>query len=283
MKVAVIGLGLIGGSLCKALKAASSKSYHIIAISRKKDALSAAIKMKAADEASLNLGAAADADIIVIATPVDNIVPIYKKLIPIVKNGAIITDAGSIKEPIEKQIESLYRKRGFASRGIALPAYVGAHPMSGKETNGFENSESGLFKNANVVITGSIKKSAKNEKIAAKMWLDTGAKIIKMPAKKHDELVALTSHLPHLMAFALNKIYRDKRTTDRQIEKIVAGSFYSAIRVASSSADMWAPIFSANKKQIKKNLSFFIKELKNFENHLSVQTKIKKQILDAQK
>ncbi|MDR3049707.1 MAG: prephenate dehydrogenase [Elusimicrobiota bacterium] len=279
MKIAVIGLGLIGGSLCKALKSAS-KNERIIAIGRKKDALSAAIKMKAADEASLNLEAVSDADIIVIATPADNIVPIYKKLIPIVKKGAIITDAGGIKEPIERQIKSLYR---FYRKSGHAAAYVGAHPMSGKESNGFANSESGLFKNANVVITGSIPKSLKNENAIEKMWRQTGAKIVKMPSKKHDELVALTSHLPHLMAFALNKIYKDKRNKDKQIEKIVAGSFYSAIRVASSSADMWAPIFSANDKQIKKNLSAFIKELKNFETNLSSQTKTKKRILNAQK
>jgi prephenate dehydrogenase len=115
------------------------------------------------------------------------------------------------------------------------------------------------------------------------MWNDTGAKIIKMAAAQHDDFVALTSHLPHLMAFALNKTYKDKKAKNPQIEKILAGSFYSAIRVASSSADMWAPIFEDNEINIKKNLHGFIRELKKLEGTLGDKNKTKRQILNTQK
>ncbi|MDR3244054.1 MAG: prephenate dehydrogenase/arogenate dehydrogenase family protein [Elusimicrobiota bacterium] len=275
MNIAIIGFGLIGGSLGKALKVKPQK-YHITAIVRKKSAALLALKTKSADTASLNLQDVSKADIVVIATPVDLIIPIYKELIPIVKKGAVITDAGSVKYPIEQEIRKLSRRKGFIS-------FVGSHPMSGKETNGLLNAQADLFKNANVVITDSIQKSKKNENAIANMWRDSGANIIRMSAQKHDELVALTSHLPHLMAFALNKIYKDKRSKDKKIEKIVAGSFYSAIRVASSSADMWAPIFKKNIKYIKSNLNAFIKELKKFEKNLNNQAKVKERILETQK
>jgi len=275
LNIAIIGFGLIGGSLGKALKVKPQK-YHITAIVRKKSAAVLALKTKAADAVSLNLQDASKADIVVIATPVDLIIPIYKKLIPIVKKDAVITDAGSIKYPIEQEIKKLSRRKGFIS-------FVGSHPMSGKETNGLLNAQADLFKNANVVITDSVKKSKQNENAIANMWRDSGANIIRMSAQKHDELVALTSHLPHLMAFALNKIYKDKRSKDKKIKKIVAGSFYSAIRVASSSADMWAPIFKKNIKYIKSNLTAFIKELKKFEKNLNNQAKVRERILETQK
>ncbi|MDR2860468.1 MAG: prephenate dehydrogenase/arogenate dehydrogenase family protein [Elusimicrobiota bacterium] len=279
MKIAILGLGLIGGSLGKSLKVFNNKvhnnKYRILGIGRKKDALNTAIKTGAVDEASLFLTDCFDADIIVIAMPVDLTVETYKKLISIVKKGAIITDVGSVKYSIEKEIEDINKKGNFAS-------FVGAHPMSGKETNGLANSTADLFNKANVVITGSVKKSLKNENIVAQMWQDAGANIIKMSAKKHDELVALTSHLPHLMAFALHKIYKDKKSKDKDIEKILAGSFYSAIRVASSSADMWAPIFANNSANIKNNLNNFIKELNSLGKTLNNKIKVKKQILKTQ-
>jgi prephenate dehydrogenase len=280
-KVAIVGLGLIGGSLGKALRAfnhsSKQKKYHVLGIARRKDILKAAVKKGAADKMSLFLSDASEADIVVIATPVDITVPIYEQLKTIVKKGAVITDVGGVKYHIQKSVSRIYKKGN-------APAFVLAHPMSGKESNGIDNSEAGLFKNANVVITASIgAHPSKNEKLIAQMWIDSGAKIIKMTSKQHDNLVALTSHLPHLSAFALNKIYKDKKNKSPLIEKIVAGSFYSAIRVASSSADMWSPIFEYNKENIKENLNAYIKALHELEKTLDNKEKCRTKILETQR
>jgi prephenate dehydrogenase len=278
LKVCIIGLGLIGASLGKALKYYSN-DYHIIGIVRKRSSISAALKMKAADEVYTNLQRSSEANIVVIASPVDFTAAIYKELSSIVGKDTIITDTGSVKYSIEKQIRHYVE----FNKNKSLPVFVGAHPMSGKETNGLINSDKDLFKNANVVITGSIKKSLKSENVIANMWKTAGSKIIKMPSKKHDELVSLTSHLPHLIAFALNKTYKDKKKKNPAIENIVAGSFYSAIRVASSSADMWAPIFEANREHTIKNLNSFVRELCVFQKNLSNKNKVRQLILKTQK
>jgi len=277
INVAVIGAGQMGGSLGLALKSKALKGkYYIIGIGRTEKNLKTALKINAIDEMSLSFDSAKNADVVVICTPVDTIVPIYKKLAKIVRPNAIITDAGSVKESIEKQINSTSR---FS---LSTLPFVAVHPMAGRESNGIASADAEMFKNANVVITGSIKKSLKNEAKVASMWKAAGAHIINMPAKKHDELVALTSHLPHLIAFSLNEIYKEKKKKNPAIEKIAAGSFKSATRVANSSADMWAPIFAANSGNITKHLDAFIKELNTFKKVLKNKDKMKKEILKTQ-
>lgn len=274
-KVCIIGLGQIGASLGKSLRDLLSK-YYIVGVDVSEDIVNKALKIGAADEVSLNIDVVRNCDIVVIATPVDMIVPITKKLLNTVNKETIITDVGSVKENIEMQIKKIINKKN-------QPTFVFAHPMAGKEKNGVEACNPLLFKNANVVITGSHKKSLKQEKIVEQMWKAVGAKIVKMDSNRHDKTVALTSHLPHLLAFSLNKIYKDELKKNKEIGKIVAGSFKSATRVANSSVDMWVPILQNNKENMKKEISLFIKELKNFEKNLNNKEKLKEEILKSQK
>jgi prephenate dehydrogenase len=271
LKVSIIGLGQIGGSLGLALKSKALKGcYYITGIARKKETLKNALKIGAIDESSLNLEAVKDSNIVVICTPVDAVVPIYEKLIKIIKNSAVVTDVGSVKFPIENEIKNIDSKVPF----------VGSHPMAGKEKNGLISATVDMFKDAKVVITS---RNSKSEKAVTKMWKDVGSVVVKMSAKKHDELVAFTSHLPHVIAFALNKTYKNIKKKNPQIDELTAGSFKSITRVAVSSADMWAPIFSSNSKDINKYLDKFIEELNVFKRNLNDNGKIKKEILKMQK
>jgi prephenate dehydrogenase len=278
LKVCIVGLGQMGGSLGLALKKNSrslKNCYHIIGIGRRKETLDAALKLKAVDETSLSLQSAKAADIVIICTPVDTIVSLYGQLSKIVGKNTIITDVGSVKYSIEKGIRDSFKKNGGVS-------FVGSHPMVGKEKNGIFSSDADMFKNANVVITSVVKQSAENV-LVAQMWKDTGANIIKMPAKKHDELVAFTSHFPHVIAFLLSKVYKRTRAKNPQIDMLTAGSFKSMTRVAVSNADMWAPIFIANSRNIEKHLNEFIKELNVFKQNLKDERKVRKEILKTQK
>ncbi len=274
-KVSIIGMGQMGGSIGQALKSFGSK-YYIIGIGRNKNTLKAALKIGAADEVSLNISAVKGSDIVVICTPVNSIASIYKELTRIVDKKTIITDVGSVKEPIEKIIKSHYKKG-------TKPPFVAAHPMAGRERNGIASADPKMFENAYVIITGSIPKSLKNESIIAKMWEDIGAKTVKIPAKKHDELAAFTSHFPHIVAFVMNKIYKNIKKRNKEIDYLTAGSFKSMTRVSVSSADMWAPILSMNNKNVEKFLKIFIKELQVFQKALKYQNKTKKEILKTQK
>jgi prephenate dehydrogenase len=275
LNVCIIGLGQIGGSLGLALRK-SGAPYYITGIVRKKNSLKAAVKLKIVNEVSLTLESAKNANIVVICTPVDTILPLYKQLSGIVNKEAVITDVGSVKYLIEKGIKSCFVKND----GIS---FVGVHPMAGKEKNGIFSADADMFKNANVVITGPSKELTRNETLVAQMWKYAGANIVKMSAKKHDDLIAFTSHLPHIIAFLLKKIYKKTMKKSPQINILTAGSFQSMTRVAVSSADMWAPIFEANGKNIEKYLSGFIKELNDFKLMLKNKQKIKKEILYIQK
>ncbi|OEG71354.1 hypothetical protein ATZ36_15115 [Candidatus Endomicrobiellum trichonymphae] len=278
LKVCIVGLGQMGGSLALALKKNSrflKNCYRITCIGRRKETLEAVLKLKAADEASLSLQSARDADIVVICTPVDTIVSLYGQLSKIVSKNTIITDAGSVKYSVEKGIRDSFKKNGGVS-------FIGSHPMAGKEKNGIFSADADMFKNANVVITSAVKQSAENV-LVSQMWKDAGANIIKMPAKKHDELVAFTSHFPHIIAFLLNKIYKKTRKKNPQIDMLMAGSFKSMTRVAVSSADMWAPIIAANSRNIEKYLNDFIKELNAFKQNLKDKRKVREEILKTQK
>lgn len=304
IQVAIIGMGQMGGSLGKALRSKKLKNkYYIIGVDKDKKTLKAALKAGAADEVSANMEAAVKGcGIAVICLPVDLIVPVYKKLLKTAGKNTVITDAGSVKHSVECQIEELRiksekrrvksedKKRSLKSAvavnstlhsPLSTLSFIGAHPMAGKEKNGIMSADADMFQNANLIITESSNPQA--EKKVAQMWKDTGAKIVKMPAKKHDELVAMTSHLPHIIAFALNKLYKENKKKNPEIDKLTAGSFKSMTRVSVSSADMWAPIFAMNEKNVRKNLKAFIKELQVFEKALDSQSKLKKEILKTQK
>jgi prephenate dehydrogenase len=272
-----VGLGQMGGSLSLALKK-NDAPYYIIGIVRKKDSLKTAIKHKMVDEISLTLESAKNADIVVICTPVDAILPLYRKLCDIVVNeNAIITDVGSVKHSIAREI-----KYSFIEKKNVLP-FVGVHPMAGKEKNGIFSADADMFKNANVIVTGLSKKLTKKEALIARMWEYAGANVFKMSAQKHDELVAFTSHLPHIVAFLLKKIYKKTKKKNSQIDILVANSFKSMTRVAVSSSDMWAPIFELNSKNIEKYLVEFVEELDSFKQILKNKQEIKKEILYIQK
>jgi prephenate dehydrogenase len=277
LNVSIIGLGQIGGSLGLALKSETLRNrYHITGIGRKKDTLDAALKLGVVDDVSLSLQSAKNADIVVICTPVDTIVSIYKELVKIVSKNTVITDTGSVKYQIEKDISIFSKNVGYVS-------FIGSHPMAGKAKNGIFSADANMFKDARVVITTSSKKLAEKEILITQMWKDTGADIVKMSAKKHDELVAFTSHMPHVVAFSLNKIYKKLNMRNPQIDMLTAGSFKDITRVVISSADMWVPIFKSNSKNIEKYLDEVIKELIFFKKNLNNQQKIKKEILKAQK
>jgi len=275
LKVCIVGLGQIGGSLGLALKKRCAP-YHIIGIARRKRSLNAALELKAVNEASLNLNTAKSADIVVICTPVDTIAHLYKRLSRIVGRHTVITDVGSVKYSVEKEIRGFFIKNSNVS-------FVGSHPMAGREKNGILSSDADIFEDAKVVITGVLGRSIRSKALVEQMWKYAGADIVRMPAKKHDELVAFTSHLPHVVAFLLKKIYRRVRKKNPQVDVLTASSFESITRVSVSSADMWAPIFEANGKNVEKYLNEFIKELNAFKLALKDKRKIKREILNIQK
>ena len=262
--VAVIGVGLMGGSLGMALRL---RKYKVIGIGRNLKKLQIAKKTGAVDFFYTDMKYAANANIIVICLPVNKIVETYKELIKFVSNKTIICDIGSTKYTTAKKIKQIIGKNKN------YPYFVGCHPMTGTEKSGITNAVNELYTKKTVVITD--KKENKKIKPVVKMWKDIGCNVVFMSPEKHDELVAFTSHLPHIIAFSFYKIFKDKLKNNSQIKAVTAGSFESITRVAKSSSDIWLPIIENNTKNLKKVVDEFCNQLNLFSKNFKNKNKLK--------
>ena len=231
--VAIVGVGLIGGSLGQALR--RSKRYKVLGIARKSSTLRDAKRMGAIDSGSLKLSDVSHADIVVLCTPVDSIVPLISKLKPSLKPRAIVTDVGSVKGILDKQI-----------RGVR---FVGSHPLAGSHKTGVKAARPDLFKGATCVVVPRDRSALKTIR---EMWKTVGAKVIEMSASAHDDAVAFTSHLPHVIAHALVHTV-SQRPQQKILTSLMAGSFRDVTRVASSDPDQWLQIFHANYNNLKRH------------------------------
>ena len=267
--VAIIGVGLMGGSLGIALRHISkngSKQYDVIGIGRNIKNLQLAKDKNAVDCYSTDISAVKCADIIFICSPVDTIVNIYNEVSKFVDKKTIVCDIGSIKFNVDNKIKQIRQKNKNC------PAFVGCHPMCGMEQNGIEYASLDIYNNANVVITSNPKD--KNTKVISKLWKDIGCKVVFMSAKEHDETVAFTSHLPHIIAFSFYKMFKEKKNKNKNIDSLVAGSFKSLTRVAKSSKQMWIPIFLNNKKNLKILSKELCRQIKNFADAFNNKEKL---------
>ena len=267
--VALIGVGLMGGSLGIALRHVmknGSRQYDVVGIGRNVKKLKLAKDKNAIDCYSTDIVAAKCADIIFICSPVDTTVDIYKELVKFADKRTVVCDIGSIKFNVDNKIKQLQQKNKD------YPAFIGCHPMCGIEQNGIEYASLDIYNNATVVITANPKN--KDTKIISKLWKDIGCKVLFMSAKEHDETVAFTSHLPHIIAFSFYKMFREKKDKNKNIENLVAGSFKSLTRVAKSSPQMWIPIFLNNKNNLRQLSKEMCKQIKLFVDSFNDEKKL---------
>jgi prephenate dehydrogenase len=247
--VAIIGLGMIGGSLGQALR--RSKKYKVIGIARRTATLRDARRLGAIDQGSLQLEDIGHADIVVIATPVSQIVPMVERIKPFLRPRAIVTDVGSVKLPIVAGVSKRLH-------------FVGSHPLAGSHRTGVRAANGNLFKNSACVIVPTANGSAKPVR---DMWRAVGARPRIMSASAHDEAVAAISHLPHVLAHAMVHLVL-KHTHRPKLLPLLAGSFRDLTRVAGSDARQWAEILNANRPEVKRVIAQFRKELSVIEKRL---------------
>ncbi len=257
-KVGILGVGLMGGSLSLALRkkfpeisvwgyARSQKSYNKLKKLRILNRVER--EMKKVVE---------DADLVVLALPVEVIISYFKKITPFLKKGAIIFDLGSSKGVIEKSITKCLPK------GVG---FVGCHPLCGSEKSGAEFSTSCLYQEALCLITSS--PQSKVTKSIKKIWEKLGSKVIFVSPQRHDKFLSYLSHLPHLISFSLTEAFPKDRL------KFTLQSFKDLTRISGSSASVWADIFLSNKKNVLGDLNKFIKVLKKFEGLIKKRDKSK--------
>ena len=251
--IAIIGVGLIGGSLARALKRASL-CKSITGYARRESTLQKAVELGVIDRYSLDVReAVAGADVIVLATPLATTETLLHKISDGLKPGCIITDVGSAKGVVVDAARKVLTEDRF-------PCFVPAHPIAGTEKSGVEASFAELFEQRVVIITPVAETDHGARDMIAEMWERVGATVVELSVEHHDEVLAATSHLPHILVYTLIDCLA--RMQDREeIFAYAAGGFADFTRVASSSPEMWRDICLTNDTPI-------IAVLDRFEQHL---------------
>ena len=251
--IAIIGLGLIGGSLARAVKRAGL-CKTVTGYGRRGAALQQAVTDGVIDDCSLDVReAVAGADLVVLATPLSTTETLMSEMSGALKPGCIITDVGSAKGVVVAAA-----RQALADR---LAYFIPAHPIAGTEKSGVEASFAELFENHVVIITPLAETDRAARDTVAAMWRGVGATVVDLDVDHHDEVLAATSHLPHVLVYTLIDCLARMQDKD-EIFTYAAGGFADFTRVASSSPEMWRDICIANNTPL-------LAVLDSFEQHLN--------------
>jgi prephenate dehydrogenase len=251
-KLAIIGVGLIGGSLARALRDAGHVR-EIVGYGRSLANLQRAVELGVVDRIDTSLSAAVrDADMVVLATPVGSMTEILKTIAPYLGNDTVVTDVGSVKGAVATAAR--------AALGEKLGGFVPGHPIAGTERSGVEASFASLFVGRRVVLTPLPETRVEAAARVRAMWRAAGAEVVEMSIEHHDDVLAATSHLPHLLAYALVDLLA-RLDDSREIFAYAAGGFRDFTRIASSDPVMWRDISLANRDAIVRLLTQYRGEL----------------------
>jgi len=258
-KVSIIGLGLIGGSLARALREKVGIT-EITAVNRSQASIDAAVEDKTITRGFLDLNQFVyDSDIIFICTPVRRAIEYIEILKDKVKPDCIITDVGSTKSEITTYINKMDRP----------PLFIGGHPMAGTENTGYRSGMVHLFENAFYVLTPSKTSNEESISIMTEIVKKIGAIPVILDADEHDKATGCISHVPHIIASSLVNLAKKLDSEDEIMKTLAAGGFKDITRIASSSPEMWENIVLSNKQQIRGILDTYVEILNEFKEIMS--------------
>ncbi len=251
-RILVIGLGLIGGSLAKALKAKGFAKV-VAGFDRNAEELQQGLDLHVIDQAYSDLAVGvSESDIIVLAVPVKATESVLQQIKPHLKPSAVITDVGSTKANVVEAAVAVF--------GQVPNTFIPGHPIAGSEKSGVAAAEERLFVKHKVIITPLPDSDANATQLIARMWQATGAEVLQMGVERHDEVLAATSHLPHILAFSLVDTLA-KEQDSREIFRYAAGGFRDFTRIAASDPTMWHDVCLANKQEILNQIDNFTQGL----------------------
>ncbi len=261
-KVSVIGLGLIGGSLCRALRDSGFAS-RVVGCDRNAEVGEQALALDVIDgfETDLDL-ALSGAELVVIATPTLAAAEVLAEVLVKLPAEAVLTDVASVKGNLvtayREAREAIEADDTLSLAGVA--EYVPGHPIAGSERSGVEASRPDLFDAHRVILTPLAEGDAEALALVRRMWEATGAEVVNMTVAQHDAILAATSHLPHILAFALvDALSRSELSDD--IFRFAAGGFRDFTRIASSNPVMWRDIALANREPLVQAIDEFSQHL----------------------
>lgn len=252
-RLAIIGVGLIGGSLARSLKEQDMVG-EVVGVNRSRAALEKARDLGVIDRGTTDVAQAVhEANFILVATPVRAIVPVVAHMVPYLMPGAVVTDVGSVKKAVVESCEA------NMPPGVH---FVGGHPIAGRERVGVEASFARLFEGSRTILTPTAQTASDALERVRLVWEATGSQVEIMEAGYHDQVLAATSHLPHLMAYNVVNTLSDMEDHIRaEVFRYAAGGFRDFTRIASSDPTMWRDICLENREAILDVLSRFRKDL----------------------
>jgi cyclohexadieny/prephenate dehydrogenase len=252
-KVCIVGLGLIGGSIGLAIKR-SNISNQITGYARSNSTLERAIELGLVDSVKDNLkDAVNNSDLVILATPLSTFRELVEEMSPFLKKGCIITDTGSAKLTV---IEDL---KDILPNGVE---FVPGHPIAGTEESGPDAGFTELFDNRWCILTPTEDNSSNAVDLVKDFWESIGSKVEIMDPMHHDKVLAITSHIPHLIAFNIVGTANNlANVTEKEVVKYSAGGFRDFTRIAASDPKMWSDIFTYNSDAVLEMLDLFSNDL----------------------
>jgi len=284
-KICIIGCGLIGSSIARAIRK-QNLSTKIVSSNRSDSVNKKVIELKIVDDSNSDTKKMTEgSDLIIIATPLSSYENVILKIKDSLKNGSILTDVGSVKENVIGLIEKNVPKN---------VSWISSHPIAGTEESGPEAGFSELFENRWCILTPSKKANDKDIKLLETFWKKIGSKVDIMDAQQHDYILSITSHIPHLIAYNIvNTTLNTQDKKESDVIKYSAGGLRDFTRIAASNPIMWRDIFIQNKKNTSNMIDNFIVNLeelkkaienedgKKLEEIFTKTKKIRKEIVRA--
>lgn len=244
--VTVVGVGLIGGSIGLALRE-RKLAESVIGVGRRQTSLRTARRVGAVTNTTIDLTkGVVDADLVVVCSPVGQVVEHVRLAAEHCPKGTLITDAGSTKQAIVEALDD------SLPRGCR---FLGSHPLAGSEKSGPAHAEADLFEGRVAILTPTLNTRAEDFDLLEEFWSSLGSVVIQMPPAEHDRAMAVTSHLPHAVATAL------AATLPEQLFRLSGKGFQDATRLASGSPDLWTQIFLQNRDNVLAAMQRFGHEL----------------------
>ena len=258
-KVAIVGVGLLGGSLGLALRS-RRLAGEVCGYLRRDSAVAEALAAGVVDRATTDLTAALrDADLVVLCVPVGSMESTALALRSGLSSGAVVTDVGSVKTVVVDRLESIVRDAGGD--------FVGSHPMAGSEKTGFGSARADLFEQAVCVVTPTSRTPHGSIARVESLWSGVGGRVVTMTPERHDLLVSRASHLPHVVAAGLARWVLDPGHGLGE-ERLCATGFRDTTRLASGSPELWRDIALANRAPLDEAIAGLVGELERFRHAL---------------
>ena len=263
-KLVIIGVGLIGGSFALALRNAGLVK-QIVGLGRSQENMQRALELGVIDEIAIAPATAlADADFVMLSTPVGQIQRVMAQIEPYLNKRTIVSDVGSTKQDVINAAKNQLTKH--------LNRFIPAHPIAGTEFRGAEAADSLLFRNKHLIITPLKESNEQAINLVKALWESCGAKVSIMSAAQHDQILAMVSHLPHMLAFTLmNHVQACANFDPDFVLSYAGGSLRDCTRIAASSPEMWRDICLANREKLLGELDAYQGALTDLREQLANQ------------